>query len=172
LISNDDAETRWFTYAELGQARGISTASATRLAFRRKWRRQVANDGTARVSVPADEAKPVMTRVTSRHDDMDDVTRALDALTDQVTELRAGLRSDHERQRADWQAQLKAALAHGNWFEAECRKLFIRVGHAEGRLAEIEAMKAAPDLQPAKVGQSSPDRLAAWVQKVRAAFRP
>ena len=57
-MGDDRDDVRWMTYAELGQARGISTASATRLAFRRKWRRQGGNDGIARVAVPADEAKP------------------------------------------------------------------------------------------------------------------
>ena len=60
---NDDQDDvgndfRWLSYGELGQARGISTASAIRLAFRRKWRRQDGNDGTVRVAVPVDEAKP------------------------------------------------------------------------------------------------------------------
>ena len=60
---NDDREDvgddfRWLSYGELGQARGISTASAIRLAFRCKWRRQDGNDGTVRVAVPVDEAKP------------------------------------------------------------------------------------------------------------------
>ncbi len=51
-------DIRWMTYAELGRARGISTASATRLAFRRKWRRQAGNDGIARVAVPVTETQP------------------------------------------------------------------------------------------------------------------
>jgi hypothetical protein len=56
----DDAgdDFRWLGYGELGQVRGISTASAIRLAFRRKWRHQDGNDGTVRVAVPVDEAKP------------------------------------------------------------------------------------------------------------------
>lgn len=47
---------RRMTYAELGEARGISTGSAERLARRRRWARQIGNDGIARVSVPLDEA--------------------------------------------------------------------------------------------------------------------
>jgi hypothetical protein len=65
--SDDRGDIRWLTYAELGQARGISTASATRLAFRRKWRRQPGNDGIVRVAVPADEDQP---RSDKPHDDM------------------------------------------------------------------------------------------------------
>ena len=51
-------DVKWLSYGELGQARGISTASAIRLVFRRKWRRQDGNDGTVRVAVPIDEANP------------------------------------------------------------------------------------------------------------------
>lgn len=62
-VGNDDRDDvgddfRWLSYTELGQARGISTASAIRLAFRCKWRRQDGNDGTVRVAVPVDEARP------------------------------------------------------------------------------------------------------------------
>ena len=37
---------RWLTYAELAELRGISKASATRMSFRHKWRRQ--DETTAR----------------------------------------------------------------------------------------------------------------------------
>lgn len=49
---------RWLSYGELAQAREISSASAIRLAFQRKWRRQDGNDGTVKVAVPVDEAAP------------------------------------------------------------------------------------------------------------------
>lgn len=54
----DGLSIRWLSYEELGRLRGISTASATRLAFRRRWRRQKGNDGTARVAVPVSEIAP------------------------------------------------------------------------------------------------------------------
>jgi hypothetical protein len=44
------------TYAELSSRRGISRASAERLARRRKWKRVIGNDGVARVAVPPDAA--------------------------------------------------------------------------------------------------------------------
>jgi hypothetical protein len=40
------------TYAELADVRGIDRASAERLVRRRKWPRQVGNDGVVRVIVP------------------------------------------------------------------------------------------------------------------------
>ena len=57
---------------QLGKVRGISTASAIRLAFRRKWRRQGGNDGTARVAVPLVEAK-LQGRAASPVDRGDDI---------------------------------------------------------------------------------------------------
>jgi hypothetical protein len=42
---------RRMTYAELAQARGISLASARRLARRHHWPRQVGNDAVVRVTV-------------------------------------------------------------------------------------------------------------------------
>jgi hypothetical protein len=45
-------DVRRLTYAELAAVRGISRASAERLARRKRWPRQVGNDGIARVIVP------------------------------------------------------------------------------------------------------------------------
>jgi hypothetical protein len=50
---------RWLSYDEIGQACGISTASAIRLAFGRKWLRREGNDGTVKVAVPFGEAGPL-----------------------------------------------------------------------------------------------------------------
>jgi chromosome segregation ATPase len=43
---------RWMTYADIAKLRGISKASAERLVFRRRWRRQQGNDRILRVLVP------------------------------------------------------------------------------------------------------------------------
>ena len=44
--------SRRMTYAELANARGISLASARRLARRHHWHRRAGNDGIVRVTVP------------------------------------------------------------------------------------------------------------------------
>jgi hypothetical protein len=44
--------SRRMTYAELADARGISLASARRLARRHYWHREAGNDGIVRVTVP------------------------------------------------------------------------------------------------------------------------
>ena len=77
------SDVTWMTYAELAEARGISTASAKRLAIRRHWRRHRGNDGTARVAVPVTEAAPKEAKpgdITS--DDTRDVTGVIAALRD------------------------------------------------------------------------------------------
>jgi hypothetical protein len=66
----DEAETRWVTYSELGRARGISRASAERLARKKRWPRMKDNMGLARVAVPlawltADEAAPPVSPMTA-----------------------------------------------------------------------------------------------------------
>jgi hypothetical protein len=46
------------TYREIATTRRVKLAAAVRLVQRRKWRRQTGNDGTARILVPPDWAKP------------------------------------------------------------------------------------------------------------------
>ena len=123
MSHGDDVE--WLTYSQLAKARGISTASARRLAFRHKWRRQHGNDGTARVAVPMTETQP---RGGDSHDDTTDaspdVTRivsgfeaAIAVLREQLTaaELRAERAEQAvagERSRADnLRDRLDAAVA-------------------------------------------------------------
>ena len=51
-------DSRWMTYAELAQARGIREPAAVRLVQRRGWERHQGNDGSARVAVPVAELRP------------------------------------------------------------------------------------------------------------------
>jgi hypothetical protein len=113
-------DTRWMTYAELGHARGINAASAKRLAFRRKWRRQAGNDGTARVAVPVDEAA----RRPGRANDADDFDRLVGGLEAALATLREQL--EHERGRADQAVEAATRDA-------------VRLEQAEVRIAELRA---------------------------------
>jgi chromosome segregation ATPase len=107
-MSDDGGDIKWLTYAELGQARGISTASATRLAFRRKWRRQGGNNRIVRVAVPADEANPQKDII---HDNMEtkgDTKRLISALEAAVSTLQKQL--GRENARADAAETARDAL--------------------------------------------------------------
>ena len=167
----DEADSRWMTYRELGRARGITTDSATRLAFRRKWRRQVGNDGTARVLVPLAEAGPAKAathdegRAISHddtpditpnatpdgsRDDTPDITRTINALEEALSTLREQL--ERERDRSD------AAEARAGRAEAQASTEANRATAAEARLAAVEAALA--------------EARTPWAVRVIRAFRP
>src|SRR3954452_8639261 len=54
-----DGTTIRMTYAELETARGISLDAARRLVLRKRWSKQIGNDGLTRALVPAEFAEPV-----------------------------------------------------------------------------------------------------------------
>jgi len=45
----------WLTYAEAGDRLGVSPEAVRAKAARKHWRRQIGNDGRARVWLPGDE---------------------------------------------------------------------------------------------------------------------
>ena len=113
--------TRWMTYAELAAARGITRSSATRLAFRRGWRRQTGNDGQARVAVPAAAQAPPP----------DAIPGIMDAVTPVATHDSQGVEAlIREQQRAD-RAEARADLAESQATAAR--------GLAEQRTADLTA---------------------------------
>jgi hypothetical protein len=141
----DEGETRWLTYAELAESRGIDKASAIRLCLRRKWPRQKGNDGTVRVAVP-------LTAMRQSEDTNNDVSadassdvsyanysivRALEArvaaLEEDVRRERA--RADGERERAD-QERARADAARD-----ELRQMGERAAWAEGAAAELRVQQ-------------------------------
>jgi hypothetical protein len=122
------ADSRWMTYRELAEARGITQASATRLAFRRKWQRQVGNSGTAKVLVRLAEAmpgKPGASSVTqgvmphSAHDVLPDITRTISVLEAALSAIREQL--ERERSRSD------AAEARAARLEAELSAATVQI---------------------------------------------
>jgi hypothetical protein len=168
ITSGITSDVTWMSYVELGRARGISAASAKRLAIRRHWRRHQGNDGTARVAVPATETSQ---REARPGDDTGDVTAmsvtdsgALAALADAVSLLREQLtrataRADTERARAD-QAEARADAERDK--AAAVERLLAQTVASHNRIAvEIEALR-----------QADRDRRAAGrVARLRAAWR-
>lgn len=104
-------DSRWMTYAELAQARGIKEPAAVRLVQRRGWERQPGNDGAARIAVPVSELRfsravpPAVMLVAPDSRDMDALIR--------------------ERQRAD------TAEARAHRAETEQTALQARLDHTE-----------------------------------------
>jgi flagellar biosynthesis GTPase FlhF len=150
-VRNDDRDEvgddwTWLTYRELGHARGISTASAIRLAFRRKWRRQGGNDGTVRVAVPVDEAAPQRDVAAS---DGDGIGRDIGQVVTLLETAAVMLRERGEEadvMLAALHANTEEALAHA---EAETATEREARRQAEGAVADAEAQlsKVRDDLE-------------------------
>jgi hypothetical protein len=123
--------TEWLTYAEAGERLGVSPEAIRARAIRGHWRRQVGNDGLARVMVPAEilrapDQRPVNGRSTPVRKAGDPATlNALrehnETLKGEVELLKGQLVIERERgdrviadlagERAEHQEQLAAAMS-------------------------------------------------------------
>jgi hypothetical protein len=143
---NDDRsgvgdDSRWLSYGELGQARRITTASAIRLAFRRKWPRQDGNDGTVRVAVPVDETDP-QKEVTDS--DGDGVGRDIGQVVSLLETAAAMLRERGE------EADVMVAALHANAEEALALAEAETAAEREAR-RQAEAARGDAEAQLSKV---------------------
>jgi chromosome segregation ATPase len=136
VMDDIGSDARWMTYAELGLARGITTASATRLVFRRKWHRRTREDGIALIAVPADALHPRGNNASKSQrrimaDDRDDGTLVI------VNALQAAVAVLKERTEA---AERRAEKAELRAEQAEMRAASAEQGRegAENRAARTE----------------------------------
>src|SRR4051794_32271006 len=131
-MPDDIEETRWLSYAELAQARGIDLASAIRTVRNRRWPKQKGNDGKIRAAVPWEflEAKRHDTR-----EDAPEITRKIAVLETRVEVLTAEV----QRERGAETAELRSTE-----LTAEVRELGEGKAGAEAtakaRLEEIERL--------------------------------
>jgi hypothetical protein len=147
IMRDDRDDVTWMTYAELGLARGISKESATRLSFRRKWRRQVGNDGIARVAVPTHEAKPQSDQAPDdRGDDADDIFRRMTSMMEAIL---AKLVVPLQEQLAYANARADAAERRAE-AQTEVTRLHMEAVIAELRAMEQTAEQARADAQDAR----------------------
>lgn len=161
---DDEEFVRWMTYAELGRARGINIASATRLAFRRKWKRHPGNDGTARVAVPIGEDKPPHDNRVTHHADIPPVVRALETAVASLSERAsvAETRADQAEARAD-RAEARADRADAALTGERARADELR-GRLDGLQNDLALLKAAHDQAQ---GEAETMRQAEAARKVR-----
>jgi chromosome segregation ATPase len=125
-MSDDSGTTKWMTYAELAQARGIDRHSVMRHVGRHRWRRQRGNDGRIRIEVPLSYLSSDKSDDQSHDQSPDlssDLRRTISALSSAVDELREQLQ--REARRAD-AAEERAAEAHGRAAEVEARERALR----------------------------------------------
>ena len=118
-ISGDTSgDGRWLTFDELANLRGITRASAERLAQRSRWSRQLGNDQAVRVLVPTDS--------------LSGGKRGADAqglIASALARLEATVAALTGRAEADWRAEQAEARA-----DAER----IRTETAERQMAQAE----------------------------------
>jgi hypothetical protein len=169
--ADDAGDGQWLTHAEIAVARGISTASAIKLALRHRWRKQKDNRGTLRCLVPADFIGPqpslrADTRAVSRADAAEtgaDLSAVIATLQTAVTLL--GDQLAHERTRADIAQSelddLRTKLADA---QAELAAAQDQVEAARARtVAELEAATQAAQQANARA-QAAADRAEALRQ--------
>jgi hypothetical protein len=143
-ITDDATEDgRWLTYTELARERGISRTSAVRLVRRQRWRRQMGNDGEARVYVLSEHLPggepPVMTPVTTTAAGPAAGTAFETALTaieaahaSEVAALRAQVDTS-EQARIAAEQQLRGALELADRSLAQLADATAQIVQAEGR---------------------------------------
>jgi predicted RNase H-like nuclease (RuvC/YqgF family) len=138
----DRVSERWMTYAELGQALGRSSTAARSKALRKHWRRQVGNDGMARVLVPEAELKGTSTGQAT--DSVSDYPTGQKAHTRPITrpDRQPGARSD---------ARETELLKQLGELQRELAALAQRLATAEGRAgtaeAQVEGLRAVLDAE-------------------------
>jgi hypothetical protein len=124
MAENAD-ETRWVSYAELAEARGIDKLSAMRMARRRGWPKQTGNDGTVRVSVPQSVLDGKRSDLRDIPSDIVRKISELEAREKLLTELLERERADNaavREQVAELREERSAALARVELHAAEAER--------------------------------------------------
>ena len=173
--ADEAADSRWMTYAELANARHITTSSASKLVLRRRWRRQKDNHGTMRALVPPECCEPTR----ARHPDDDaPVREAIAVLEASVAALRERAEAAEEaarmeRERADRAVQARDAE------RTRANTLRDRIDALRSELATVteaveraqaetwEAVRAAEELREADASWRTLGR----IERVRRAWR-
>ncbi len=144
-------DTRRLTYAELASARGVTVATARRMATRYKWAKSLGNDGLARVAVPeaalraptgANGASSIEDE-TPVHAPMAAVEAVVGALREEL--VRANERTDRANERAEraervagvLRAKLVTARYVGEVLGAEVADLRRRLDASDARLTAV-----------------------------------
>lgn len=147
-------DVQWMTYAELAEALGIGGDSARNLVRRKRWARQLGNDGMTRVGVPVEHLQEA--RGTERGSDPptdlpadgdDDGTSVISVLTSHISRLERELQTlkeDHaaERDRLRDEAEVLRQ-------ERDAERL---------RAAQVEALQAVIETERQRVEDLRADR--------------
>jgi len=111
-------DTISLTYKELASKLGVKLESARKTAQRKRWKRTVGNDGTARIHVPLD-ALPVPRTVASDSpgDGHKDSPNPVHELQTRVAVLEAELAGAHDLIKAERHRAISAEAERDRWHE-------------------------------------------------------
>jgi hypothetical protein len=130
---------KWMSYAELGQARGISKESALKLALRKKWRKQADNRGTVRVCVPTEFTIKPDLRVDTRADARVDVRADMSMDAERTISL---LREQFEQERSQLKEIAAVLTGHVTTLQEQVARERATADHAR-RAGELDRAAAA-----------------------------
>jgi hypothetical protein len=147
-----DSAPQWLTYAEAGERLGVSAEAVRARVIRGAWRRQVGNDGLARIILPDDLPKPVQRPLNGQSPAVRKPSM-MDALREHIATLKA----DNERLvnelacvRAARRDELAVARAAADRSTAELVDLARRLA----AIAEQGAAESEPEPPRRKLGQA------------------
>jgi hypothetical protein len=152
---------RWLSYAQLGEMRGTSPASAKRFANRKHWRKQRGNDGTVRVAVPEGGTVPRETvRGTAPGQDRDRAEDRL-LLPQALAALETALSKANERAGAAL-ALADKAMAQAADAEAEMDAAAKRAERAEAQIGQerlaADRYRSEAEAATTRAGQAEVER--------------
>ena len=194
---DDMSDGAWMTYSDLAKLRGINSASAFKLALRRKWRRQKNNMGQMTVFVPAtwsdtsqDNAhdashqgetfETALTAIREAH--AGEITalreRAVTAerRTDQAEAARqaAEARADRAEQGRDGErarADAERTRADGLVDQLRVAQVEFAKAEAEGDALAVETAELTAQVKAARIAQAEAEADAAELRRMEAARR-
>lgn len=168
-------DTRWMSYSELAEARGIDRPSVIRIARRRRWQKQKGNDGTIRIAVPRAflDAKRQSPRDRPRDrpedspPDNDRKVIGLEARIELLTEERERERAEVRRlsgEATELREQRAAANAHAEASAAHTRETVAKLEVAQENEARLREQRAAA-IAKAEAAEAQVDDLKAEARK-------
>ena len=163
-----DAGIRWMSYVDIAAARGVSVASATRMARRKKWRRQPGNGPAVLVAVPLAELTRTEPRTKIALPGQSPGQLALSSLDSHPGQI--GLPSpDIEAVVRGFEA---AIAALGQRAESEAMALHGQIAAAERRADQAEAALAAERAEATRFREADKVRRAAGrMARLKAAWK-
>jgi hypothetical protein len=139
-----DAVT-WMTYTEIAEAFGIGSDSARNLVRRKRWTRQMGNDGLARIGVPTDQIPTKADSPTSAPSEPP-IDGATDAPTDEAPGDIGAL------------VALEVLREHIGRLEAEIVSLKDECARERARAAQVDALTAILEIERKRAEELKQER--------------